>query len=286
MIGYKYTKHAQNYWRLQHNSLIPLSMPHSLEPFSEKDQQALFNWKKKRPHFIRWESNFDKKEETEWWHIIKTEEEDISTLSKNTRYEIRRALKFFYVGKCDKNQILSNGYRVYIESFKRYETFEERLSLEDFQRAIEDMPDFTEFWAVFEKESKKMVAFSENIVLNNCCFYNSIWFEPEPMRRSSGYLLFHEMNKYYLNECQFHYVSDGSRSINHKTNVHAFLIQKFKFRKAFADLNIIYSLPVLILVQLSYPLRKLIKIFKVSFFEKLTILLEQERIFRSCKRNI
>ena len=49
------------------------------------------------------------------------------------------------------------------------------------------------------------------------------------------------MNKYYLNENNFKYVNNGTRSISHQTNIHDFLIDKFKFRKAYCKMEIEYA---------------------------------------------
>jgi len=89
------------------------------------------------------------------------------------------------------------------------------------------------------------------------------------------------MNRYYLNEKNFLYVSDGARSISHQTNIQDFLIEKFKFRKAYCKLNVIYKKDIEILVNTLYPFRELIYKNKNNLFQKLSVLLKQEEIRKS-----
>ena len=74
------------------------------------------------------------------------------------------------------------------------------------------------------------------------------------------------MNDYYLNEKKFIYINDGARSISHETNIQDFLIQKFKFRKAYCKLHIIYSQKVKLLLLMIYPFRSLVQYLKIGFF--------------------
>ena len=89
------------------------------------------------------------------------------------------------------------------------------------------------------------------------------------------------MNQYYLNDRKFRYVNDGARSISHDTNIQSFLIQKFRFRKAYCRLHIVYSKRVKLLISLIYPFRLLIRCFRIGVFLKLNILIKQEEIRRS-----
>ena len=89
------------------------------------------------------------------------------------------------------------------------------------------------------------------------------------------------MNEYYLKEMNFDYINDGARSISHETNIQEFLIKKFKFRKAYCKLNVIYNLRIGFLVKLLYSFRLVLKLLNFEPFTKLNILLDQEKIRRS-----
>jgi len=88
------------------------------------------------------------------------------------------------------------------------------------------------------------------------------------------------MNKYYLNERNFLYVNDGSRSLSHNTNIQNYLIEKFHFRKAYCKLNILYRKDIEFLVNLLFPIRKIIYRVDTNLFQKISVLLKHEEIRR------
>ena len=90
------------------------------------------------------------------------------------------------------------------------------------------------------------------------------------------------MNKHYLNDRRFRYVSDGARSISHQTNVHQFLQEKFGFRRAYALLRVAYAPGIGLAVVLLYPFRHWIDKSTFGFLQKMAVVLEQERIRRAC----
>ncbi|NVK42621.1 MAG: hypothetical protein HWE39_15375 [Oceanospirillaceae bacterium] len=280
MIGYTFFDYKGVQWKRYQNVIMPLSLP--CRGLYLRFIDAIYLLFVKRSLLIRWEEGFDSLLNSEWWHVVKDEEEDIQRLSGNTRSKIRRGGKVFYAAKCSRQYILDNGYSVYLSSFGRYEGFEKPLSLRQFRDSIESLPKETEFWGVFEKEAGRLVSFSENLVLDDSCFYVSLWFEPESLRKYCGYLLIHEMNKYYLNVKKLRYVSDGARSVRHKTNIHDFLEQKFLFRKAYSKLRVVYFPGFYLFISILYPFRGHLPDSSFGFIEKISVLLEQERIRREC----
>lgn len=281
LIGYRVLKSRSMDWRLHHGALVPLTMPHAIPALTDSETRALCL--EQKVLFVRWEVDFDMPEPNEWWHVIKDQPECLSLLGKKTRNQVRRGLKQFVVDPVTKEVILEEGYRVYCKAYDRYATFEKMLAESDFKNAIHELPSYTEFWGVRDRTDGRLVAFSENIVRDNACFYNSIWFEPQAMKDYSGYALFYEMNRHYLNERKMLYVSDGARSISHQTEVHEFLERKFGFRKAYTRLKIQYFPGGALVVKFLYPLRGLINKFPNRVFQQASMLLEQERMRRSCK---
>jgi hypothetical protein len=284
MIGYRYFKFNNAFWRENQNGLLPLSPPKQFCSFSNKEALSLIN--KENGYFLRWETNFDQLNDSSWWHIIKDSGDTLETLPKKTRYMIRKASCKYYALPVDRDQIIGNGYQVYIEAFKRYNTHEPIYTQKEFYNAIIELPENTEFWGVYEKDSKKLVAFSENYIESNVCFYVTMWSTPKAMSEFAGYLLFHQMEIYYLLDRNFSYISDGARSLSHDTNIHEFLIKKFRFRKAFANLNVNYSSWFGLIVKCVFPFRKVISKIPLRIFQKAFILLKQEEINRSCSMEL
>lgn len=282
MIGYQFFEIGGFAWRKHHGALVPMSMPHV--SISNRGKGIRWLLVQHRAFLARWEEDFDQAGSGDWWHVIKSDQEDLSALSKKTRNQVRRGAKEgFQAGLACRKEIRSEGYSVYRASFERYKTFEDMYSKEAFEQAIALLPGQTEFWSVREEGSGRMVAFSENLVRDNACFYVTMWFRPEALKRYAGYLLIHEMNKHYLNERRLRYVSDGARSISHQTNIHEFLERKFDFRRGYARLRVVYAPGVGLAVWLLFPFRKWFNGPSAPLLQKISVLLEQERIRRACK---
>lgn len=238
-----------------------------------KDHRALF---------LRWESDFDQSEEGDWWHIIKDSDTSMDALSGNTRSKTRRGLKVFKCEPLTRDTVLAEGYEVYTSAFARYDTHEQKISCKEFNEAVRSLPQQSEFWGVREKISGRLVAFSENYVEDDFCFYNTIWFDPNSLKKYSSYALFYEMNRHYLEYRSFSYVSDGAKSLSHATHIHDFLVAKFGFRKAMARLHVVYSPWIGCAVAITYPFRKWIEKIPLKSFKKVSILLRQEEVRRQC----
>ena len=277
MIGFKYIEDDNFFWRHHFNSLLPLTPPLITPQIDKNKAKKLLNANSSL--LIRWESNFDFPKETQWWHIIKDSQVDLGSYSRNTRSKVRRGNKKYAISIVDKSEIIKFAYPIYRDTFNSYTTFEHLLSESEFKKELIDFPSFSEFWIIKHRDTSKYVGFCENIVLNNTCFYNTIWVTPYAKKKYASYILIHEMNKYYLNDKGFKFVSDGARSVSHQTNIHDFLQSKFGFRRAYCKLNVVYRWDVGLLIHLLFPFKNLIK--KVSYFNKITVLLKQESIRRS-----
>ena len=197
---------------------------------------------------------------------------------------IKKAAKTYHAKPISRHDVIELGYDVYKKAYERYETYEPMFGEEEFKDAIICLPEATEFWGVYDNLTKEMVAFSENYVESGVCFYVSMWLDPVSMSKFSGYLLFYEMENHYLVDRSFRYISDGARSLSHDTEIHDFLIRKFKFRKAYASLNVAYVPWLRWLVGGFYPLRALIGEVPLNVCKKASVLLKQEEAFRGSRR--
>lgn len=282
MIGYHFIQSKGLCWRDNQGGLLPLSPPNMCSSIESKDAQSIIN--SNGALFLRWESDFDGIADTPWWHIIKEDAVRLADLSSNTRSKVRRGLKAYECESLPRDTILKEGYKVYRSAFSRYETHEREFSEMEFLNAIKALPLNTEFWGVRNKETADLVAFSENYVESDCCFYNTIWFDPTALRKYSSYALFYEMNRHYLEDREFRYISDGTRSLSHRTKIHDFLESKFGFRKAYACLHVVYTPWLGASMAAAFPFRKLVELVPLKPFKKAAILLKQEEIRRQCAK--
>lgn len=263
-------------WRKYNGALIPDTPPHIDIDVTGIEEKI----KEEDAYFARWTSNFDQEEDADFWYVIQDKALDMNDYTAKYRTQIRRSLKRCNVKKINKNEIINFGYTSYISAFKSYNTFLSPLSEEDFVNALLTLGNDWEFWGIYNLDGL-MIGYSQNRIVNDYCDYSTTKFHPDYLKLRPSEALIYTMNQHYLNERNFRYVNDGARSISHKTNIQSYLIQKFKFRKAYCKLNIVYSKKIEVLINIIYPMRSLIRYLRIGPFIKLNILLEQERIRRS-----
>ncbi len=274
MIEYKNIK-----WFIHHGVLLPMAPPDTEIDLGRQDQNHLL--KKTGARFIRWTNQFDK-EYSEFWYIIKDSFGGLEELSSNTRNQVRRGLKNFTAQPDSFKHLRDKGYPAYLNAFQRFSTFEKPMGESEFKRHVSKLEKsgLYEVWGVWDLQNKELAGFSENLILSPTCFYETMYCAPFYLKKYSSYVLFFEMNRHYLKERGFRYVHDGSRSLSHDTNVQEFLVDKFKFRKAFCDLHITYRYDISMLVKILYRFRSIIYKRDDSIGRKLAVLLRHEEIRR------
>lgn len=272
MIEYKGVK-----WYFYQGALLPRVPPHREIYLSRSEQKELL--KRSKALFLRYTNEWNR-EGGEFWYVIKDSFDGMEELSSNTRSKVRRGQKRNAVRRVDVDYIVQNGYEVYRRAFGKYKTFIRPMNQKQFETHVRSM-DSREYWGVFDRESKKLIAYSENFIEEDMCHYSTIKFHPEFLKNYTSYILIHEMNRYYLEEKKMRYVNDGARSISHETNVQTFLLEKFKFSRAYVRLNIAYRWDIGLVVKVLYPLKSIISKIDYPVINKLSVMLKQESIRRS-----
>lgn len=270
-------------WRKYNGALIPLTPPH-IEVDSSDITEKLVD---KKAFFARWTSDFDSNQHSEFWYVICDKKMQFEDYSRNTRSKIKRANKRLYVKQLSKEYILNNAYDIYKKAFSRYEATSSPKSKKHFKNTLLKLEGKWEFWGVFLKETDKLVGYSQNKIIKDYCDYSTIKFDPEFLKIYSSYILYFEMNQYYLNQNSFRYVNIGARSLLHKTNTQEYLIEKFNFRKAYCVLHLEYRSLLKIIVSILYRFKPVFKFFKWNFIiNKIYALLLQEEIKRTFTFNL
>ncbi len=272
MVEYKGVK-----WYHYQGALLPRVPPHQEIRLSRQEQKELL--KLSETIFLRYTDEWNR-EDGEFWFVIKEYFGGLEELSANTRSKIRRGQKRNIARRVDAEHIAKFGYEVYKSAFEKYDTFIKPIDQKHFKERILSNQ-MLEYWGVFDKESSRLVAYSENFIEDNMCHYSTIKFHPDFLKHYTSYILIYEMNRYYLEEKKMRYVNDGARSISHETNVQKFLMEKFKFTKAYVKLNIAYRWNVGMMVKMLYPLRALVKKIDHPLANKISVMLKQEAIRRS-----
>lgn len=202
---------------------------------------------------------------TNFWELINDTPRKIEELPSKTRNQIRRCFRDCEIRRLENSELVeSDGYTVFAEAFKRYKDVSVNIARrEDWERSILEN-DTSEFWGVFTREDSRLIAFAINTVKDKSVGYNTLKAIPSMMNKHYPYFgLLFEMNRHYLEERRFNYVSDGFRSVTEHSNIQPFLEKNFLFRKAYCRMNLQYALWLGLIVKLLYPFRNLIPIKKI-----------------------
>ncbi|MFL2573908.1 MAG: sulfotransferase domain-containing protein [Flavobacteriales bacterium] len=269
-------------WRKYHGALIPWKPPHLDIGLSRNEIKQ--EVKNNNAFFARWTTNFDSKKQSVFWYIINDKKCDLKDYSVNTRSKIKRGFKKLSVKKISKQELLKSGYLVYKNALERYDVVLQKLNQNEFRKEIDSLDQQWDFWGVYCSANQNLVAYSLNRVVDDYCDYSTIKFDPKYLRDYSSYILYYSMNKYYLNDNNFKYVNNGTRSISHQTNIHDFLIDKFKFRKAYCKMEIEYAPVFKILINSLSFFGYFFSLIPLNIFRKLHVVLYQECIQRICEK--
>lgn len=211
---------------------------------------------------VRNSYDFDCPEETAFWYVIKNSFGGMEELSTKMRNQVKKCFKTMRVEKISSEYLLEYGYEVFVAATENYKVKAVPPTREEFESRIKNAEE-NEYWACFDLETDRMVAFCMNAVSDESCEYRTMKAIPEYQKKYAYYGLIYEMNQYYLEERGLKYVNDGARSITNHSNMQPFLMDKFNFRKAYCHFKIHYKWWLGIAVNLLFPFRKYIKVSKV-----------------------
>lgn len=274
-------------WYDYRGFMIPAYLPHCCPRITAELAEEVVQISG-RP-FARWGSRFGQVKNSQWWYVIRKGPWSLEQCSGNTRSKIRRGYKHLHARICTPDEILKQGFEVCRKAVERYEKAEFLPSEEVHEKkvlAANHVDGVLEFFGVFSGEN--LVGYSENYIQDNAVFWESIWYHPAFLPKYSSYALTDAMLNYYLNEKKFAYVSDGCRSIYHRTGIQAYLIKVFGFTREYAILNVEYSTKFKLLVNMAYPFRSAVWFLRDrlvnSFLDNVAAVLRQEYIRRACQK--
>ena len=247
-------------YSLYRKAWITTQAPHLEQKLSTQQSKNLLN---RGGLLVRNTYNFDNTENKNFWYVIKDHFGGLDELSTGNRTMVRKALKTYDIRKINKEEILQNGFPIFIAAAKKYKRKTRALSEKQFCDLISQHKN-ADFWMCFEKTTQNPVALAINRLLDNACEYSIIKTNPNYLDTTSpNYGLLFEMNRYYLDERKMKYVSDGSRTVTERSQIQQFLEKRFHFRKAYCDLTIHYAAWMKPIVHVLYPCRKFIPLQNV-----------------------
>lgn len=187
--------------------------------------------------------------ENTWYGVVKSGYTKVDEYNNaKTRNQIRKGLKNCIVNKISATNLLdNNGYKLYknvISSYNLQPMCE--TDFINFINAGNEYCNIVDYWGVFI--DNELIGYSIVYKYGNYeANISEVRLLPSKKQFYPSYALFHELNKYYLNHSGFKYLSDGYRSVMHKTNIQHFLISKFGFYKIPLRLNLEVKWPYNIL---------------------------------------
>ena len=264
-------------WQYYKHAMIPTTAPHE-----EPDLTPVITgeiWKENKPLLVRWTSDWDCGYDTGWWHVIREGPFNLSDLSASSRRNIRKALRNCRVEKIETSEWVDDLWRVFNEAIERYENYEIPFDKRGFIKEwIESGKDF---WAGFDYTGR-MIGFAVFELHDEWVDFQVAKYSAQCLKLRVSDAINAKTLGYYLNELGKRYVSDGERSILHKTNVQTYLIEHFCYRKAYCKLQVRYGKRLWLLVKVLYPIRKALKrLDRDKKIHKMNALLMMEDIVRS-----
>ena len=255
--------------------------------FLEESKEKLLSKKENKDllrnggRMIRNTYDFDTKDETSFWFVIKDKLEDISELPSSTRKKIRRALKTYNFRRCAIEDLGKVAYDIIRSAEESYKVRCRPTSTDDFKTLINEYKsqDNRDYWCIENKSDGSIVGFSVNTIKSDSCEYDNAKCMAKSLHDSTYpyYGLFYEMNRHYLGERKFKYVSDGSRSITEHSNIQQFLMYNFRFRKAYCKLRVFYKMWFCVVIKVLFPFRNVIP------FRNVRAVLKMEEYSRTFK---
>lgn len=250
-------------WKYYNHAILPAAAPkEKIELPVLADE--LF---KKYPSalMIRYTTDIDKYEETQWWHCIKDTKFDISSLKSKHRNVIKNGIKNFDVKVINVTEYIDELYELRLDANKGYD-YKISITKEDIRKECEYINSI--------KTSIVLGAFlkSENSDNGKLCGY--LWLNEngkcielieqkvirEYERLQVNASLVHYACVLYNDKIdEGYYLYDGERNVVHKTAFQDYLIKYFGFRRAYCKLNIIYNKKIRWIVKILYNMRYIIR---------------------------
>lgn len=241
----------RNAWRFD-------GAPHDETKLEKKEWQSLL---KRGGLLVRNTYDFDCKQETNFWSIIKDHYGGLEELTSKTKNRINKSLDHLEFRLIDISLIKDFGYPILKATYEDYAVADRIMNPAIFNEYLQVYQTKKhDCWGVFDKANGEMIGFQIIWLWDKACQYDLIGVQPSYKRNQTFpyYGLFHIMNQYYLQEKGFLYVTDGTRSITEHSNIQPFMVEKFNFRKAYCHLAIHYKWWMRLAVRILYPFRKLI----------------------------
>lgn len=232
--------------------------PHCEPKLQEKEWKTLLG---QGGFLVRNTYNFDCKEETTFWYVIKDQYQGLDELPSRVRNKIRHAFNNFEYRPIPFKTVEEQVYPIVEETFSDYAVHDRKMNREIFGEYLKHCKERSfDYWGIFDKTTQELVGFCTVQLWDKCCEYGLTGILSK--YKKSGYYpyygLYQHLNQHYLENLHYEYVSDSARTITQHSDIQDFLIRNFNFRKAYCHLDVHYRWWMKVAVAMLYPFRKII----------------------------
>lgn len=271
-------------WFYYNHALLPKTAPHEKVDETVIKQGKLWKYKWAGvPLLIRWTTDFDCPEKTEWWYCIKDTPFDINTLKSKRRYEINKGRKNFIVKEINPLEFKEEIYRVQVAAFESYPLkYRPKISREKLWKIIEEDWIKHKVYGAFYKDSSILSGILLITYREKCITLRELKVIPKYEKYGINAAIIACVLENMKNKIEENfYICDGERNISHETCFQEYLEKYFNFRKAYCKLNIQYRFWIRILINILYPFRKILNnLNKNILLHKINALLYMEQLKR------
>ncbi|MBE0601873.1 MAG: hypothetical protein IH607_08785 [Firmicutes bacterium] len=275
-------------WRYYNHAIIPRTAPHADADVSFLQNKNLWSvFGGRRPLLARWTSDFDCKEPTDWWYMIKDTPFDIMDVKKNYRRKIRKGLDNFDIRLIDPTQYAEELYQVHSEAVASYPSRNRpTIDHDRFVRNLGKRRNGVTI-AAFSKEDNSLAGYLYDIVHEGYISGSVQKSKPsEEIKHLNAALGYSELMHFSEELAKGYYIVAGERNVLHETNIQEYLENYFGYRKAYCRLNVVYRPGVKQLVAVLYPLRRLFSCkSRLHLFCQIYGVLKMEEIARRDRRH-
>lgn len=270
-------------WKYYNHALIPTCAPHETPNIEVLNDKKIWNQNGKKALFARWTTNWDCKEETEWWYVIKDEPFDITKLKKKRRYEINKGRKNFEIKIINPLNFKEKLYNIQIAAISSYpEKNRRNINYNDFIKNIERWNENIIFGAFRDNELCGYALLQEKETFIDFSVLKTI---PSYEKLGINAAIVYEILNYYRSKLKDgYYISDGARNIFHETKFQDYLEKYFEFRKSYCTLHIQYKCIIKLIITLLFPIRKILIKSSNKIISKISAVLMMEGIVRKTKK--
>lgn len=268
-------------WTYYNHAAVPTTAPHEEVDLTPLKDGSVWKLRGGYVAFARYTTDFDCKEETSFWAVIKDDEYDISKLKAKRRYEITKGRRNFEVRRIEAKKYAEDIWNVADEAFAAYpKAYRPTLHHDNFIKDVMSWQNDNVYGA-FQRTDHKMCGYAKLEVHDSYIGFSVQKTIPDSEQDGVNAALVDGILLDLADElADGKYILDGFRPVNHRTNFQDYLEKYFGFRKAYCKLDIVYNPKIRWAIPILWKLRNVIQKYDGRFVHKINAVLRMEAISR------